>query len=73
MWKCPNAASTQCTLMTAFGDVSGRSETSLSVPKIDNQGNDEGEERLGRVYPRWQEEAFTKPFEDMDHICIWHV
>ena len=39
-------AATQCTLMAAFSDVSKWSETSLSLPRIDNLGNDENGLRL---------------------------
>ena len=35
---------------SAFSDISGRSETSLSAPRIDNLGNEEDGERLGRVH-----------------------
>ena len=41
----PKAAGTQCTLLAAFSDVSGRFETSLSAPRIDNSGNDEDGDR----------------------------
>ena len=34
---------------SAFSDVSGWSETSLSAPRIDNPENEEGGERLGPV------------------------